>query len=116
MPLTIANADAFAPLLDTPATISGADFAGAYREVKTKVVVSASNPYAENLGGAARSEAWSVACLASVCDPHGRDWPRPGSYIAFPNRPDLPRLFIQRSWRLGALVQMSCSSSERGPK
>lgn len=112
MPLTLKAAKPFAPFLDTRAVLHPAGAAkGAPAELL--VGVGASNPYAENVGGAARAESWSVVWEAGEGD--GRNGPGRGASLTFPGRPDLPRLYVQRSYRLGSLVHAVCTALERPP-
>lgn len=75
------------------------------------VLVSDSNPDAENVGGAARAESWFVWWMCGPRD--GRNGPQRGSSVTFPERPDLPRLYVQKCRRFGGLFRATCTANER---
>ena len=107
MPLNLSNPAAFAPMMDTEALVrrpgapSGSD-------ERVMAAVSGANPYAENIGGAARAEYWVVCYEAK-----GRQKPPRGTDFTFPGRPDLPRLYAQRSYLLGGVCHVQCTHAER---
>ena len=107
MPLTLSNPAAFTPMMDTEALVRRpGDRTG--DEERVMATVSGANPYAENVGGAARAEYWTVCYEAK-----GRARPPRGTYFTVPNRPDLPRLYVQRSYLLGGVFHIQCTHAER---
>jgi hypothetical protein len=76
-------------------------------------LVSDSDPDAENVGGAARAESWSVWWMCGERD--GRNGPPRGSSIQFPDRRDLPSLYVQKCQRRGGLFHATCTANERFP-
>ena len=105
MPIAFANPAAFAPMMDTETLVRRPGHGGA--EERAMAVVSFANPYAENVGGAARAEYWAVCIEAKA------DRPPKGTVLSFPGRPDLPRLYVQRSYLLGGIYHLECSNAER---
>jgi hypothetical protein len=115
MALTLDNAKAFRPLMDTDARIQAHGVRDA-RAVDTRVNVSAPNPYAENTGAAPRAVYWAVVAEASAFGSNPEALPGPGAIVTFPSRRDLPRLFAQRTYIVGPLCHMQCTSSERAAR
>lgn len=108
MPLTLKAAKPFAPFLDTRAVLHPAGAAkGAPAELL--VGVGASNPYAENVGGAARAESWYVWLTCG----DGRNGLARGTLVTFPDRPDIPCLYVQKCQRHGGLFCATCTANER---
>ena len=85
--------------------------AGAVTPKSAMVLVSESNPYAENVGGATRAESWFVWWICDADD--GRNGPPRGSSIMFPDRPDLPRLYVQKCRRQDGMFCATCTANER---
>ena len=106
MPLTLSNPAAFAPMMDTE-TLVKRPAVRAGDEERALATVSGANPYAENIGGSARAEYWAVCLQAKGARP-----PR-GTILSFPGRPDLPRLYVQRSYLLGGIFHLECTNAER---
>lgn len=107
MPLTLANPKAFAGMMDTEALVKRpGDLPG--DECRVMASVSGANPYAENVGGAARAEYWSVAFI-----PRGTCRLPRGAEFSFPGRPDLPSMYVQKSYLLGGVAYAQCTSAER---
>ena len=106
MPIAFANPAAFAPMMDTETLVKrpGATAGG---EDRVLAAVGGANPYAENIGGAARAEYWAVCFEAKGARPQR------GTVLTFPARPDLPRLYVQRSYLLGGIFHLECTNAER---
>lgn len=85
--------------------------AGAVTPKGAMVLVSDSNPYAENVGGAARAESWYVWLMGG--DGDGRNGLARGTLVTFPDRPDIPCLYVQKSQRHGGLFCATCTANER---
>lgn len=99
---------AFAPFLSVRAVVRFPDGVG---PVEAMVSVVAGDPLSETAPGAARSEAWSVSWKARpAAKPPAR-----GTLVSFPDRPDLPVLYVQRCHLLGGLYLCTCTSRERLP-
>lgn len=79
--------------------------------LRVSVLLADSNPDAVNVGGAARAESWFVWWPCGARD--GRSGPPRGSSVTFPDRPDLPRLFVQKCRRVGGLFRATCTANER---
>jgi len=107
MPLTLSNPAAFTPMMDT-LTLVKRQGAQVGDEERVMATVSGANPYAENIGGAARAEYW-VVCFEAK----GASRPLRGTTLSFPDRPDLPRLYVQRSYLLGGVFHCQCTNAER---
>lgn len=83
--------------------------AGAVPVKSAMVLVSDSNPYAENVGGAERAESWFVWLTCG----DGRNGLSRGTLVMFPDRPDIPCLYVQRCQRHGGLFCATCTANER---
>ena len=82
---------------------------GAPEEAIASVV--AGDPLAENAPGASRAESWAVCWVAR----QGAKPPARGTLVSFPDRHDLPVLYVQRCHLLGGLYHCTCTSRERPP-
>ena len=83
--------------------------AGAVTPKGAMALVTDSNPYAENVGGAERAESWFVWLTCG----DGRNGLSRGTLIMFPDRPDIPCLYVQKCQRHGGLFCATCTANER---
>ena len=97
--------------LSEPLTRATIKCAGAVPAKSAMVLVSDSNPYAENVGGASRAESWYVWLMGG--DGDGRNGLARGTLIMFPDRSDIPRLYVQKCQKHGGLFCATCSTNER---
>lgn len=97
--------------LSEPLTRAMIKRVGAIPSKSAMVLVSDSNPYAENVGGASRAESWFVWLTCG--DGDGRNGLARGTLVTFPDRPDIPCLYVQKCQRHGGLFCATCSVNER---
>lgn len=108
MPLKLSNPAAFTPMMDTLALVKRPGVRSGAEE-RVMATVSGANPYAENVGGAARAEFWTVCFEAKA----SKERPVRGTLFSFPGRADLPPLYAQRSYLLGGVFHVQCTNAER---
>ena len=97
--------------LSEPLTRATIKRVGAIPSKSAMVLVSDSNPYAENVGGASRAESWFVWLMCG--DGDGRNGLARGTLVTFPDRPDIPCLYVQKCQRHGGLYCATCTANER---
>ena len=97
--------------LSEPLTRATIKRVGTIPSKSAMVLVSDSNPYAENVGGASRAESWFVWLKGG--DGDGRNGLSRGTLVMFPDRPDIPCLYVQKCQRHGGLFCATCTANER---
>ena len=97
--------------LSEPLTRATIKRVGVIPSKSAMVLVSDSNPYAENVGGASRAESWFVWLTCG--DGDGRNGLARGTLVTFPDRPDIPCLYVQKCQRHGGLFCATCTANER---